>query len=75
MPKQSHPATKKELQSAKRLIKKARIRYEDRLFEIEKIWAKIKPHDYAHRQTLVKVTGELIEIDQSLKVWEDKLNN
>ena len=75
MSKQPRPATKKELQAAKRLIKKARTRYEDRLFEIEKIWAKIKPHDYAHRQTLINVTGELIEIDQSLKVWEDKLNN
>lgn len=75
MPKQDRPATKKELQDAKRLVQKARTRYDDRLFEIEKVWAKIKPHDYAHRQTLVRLTKELIEIDQSLKVWEQKLNN
>lgn len=57
----------------KHMLSSARNKYDNELLKIETIWAKLKPYDYTHRRKLVKAASELIEIDRSLKMWEDKL--
>ncbi len=73
MTKKIRPATSKEISQAKQLLRSGRNRYDNEILKIEKVWAKLKPHDYTHRQTLVKIALEMAEIDKNLKVWEAKL--
>jgi hypothetical protein len=68
------PATKKEIVEIERLLRNGRSRYDNELLKIEKMWAKLKPHDYDRRASLIKAATGMLKIDQELKVWEDKLN-
>lgn len=75
MVKKDKPLTKQEIQDAKQILLKGRTRYDNAIFEIEQIWNKLKPHDYAKRQKLIKAALGTEKIDQKLKVWEEKVNN
>ncbi len=75
MVKKVKPLTKQEIQDAKQILLKGRTRYDNAIFEIEQIWNKLKPHDYAKRQKLIKAALGMEKIDQKLKVWEEKVNN
>jgi len=75
MKDQSKPTTTKEILEIKHLLRKGRNRYDNELLKIEKIWAGLKPSDYTRRASLIKAANGMIEIDQQLKVWEDKLNS
>jgi hypothetical protein len=55
------------------LLKKGRTRYENALFEIEQVWGKLKQHDYQKRAKLIKAALGMTEIDQKLKIWENKV--
>lgn len=74
MDKKPKPLTKKEVLSAKQILLKGRTRYENAIFEIEQIWNKLKPHDYAKRQKLIKAALKMSEIDRKLKAWEEKIS-
>jgi len=74
MSKKDRPATKKELEQIAKLLRKGRNRYDNSLLEIEQIWNTLDPHDYARRAKLIKSTTSMIEIDQTLKAWEQKLS-
>ena len=75
MPKAPRPLTKKEIKQAKLLLKTGRTRYDNAIFEIEKHWGKLKQYDYTIRQNLFDAALSMIEIDQQLKGWEEKVNN
>lgn len=75
MVKKDKPLTKKEIQDAKQILQKGRTRYDNAILKIEQIWVKLKPHDYAKRQKLIKAALSMAKIDQQLKVWEKKLTN
>ncbi len=75
MAKKDKPLTKQEIQDARQILQKGRTRYENAIFEIEQIWNKLKPHDYAKRQKLIKAALGMAKIDQKLKVWESKLSS
>lgn len=70
----SRPLTTKEIQGVKQLLQKGRNRYDNALLQIESTWDKLSPHDYARRSKMIKVVVEMAQIDQSLKVWENKLH-
>lgn len=72
--KKTKPATSKEIADIKKMLTTARNHYENELLKIEKVWAGLKPADYARRTSLVKTMSAMAEIDQSLRVWEDKLD-
>ena len=73
MSKNSAPATQHNMAEIKTLLRSARNRYDNKLLEIEHIWAKLKPTDYKKRKLMTGLTKDLIEIDTSLKEWESKL--
>ncbi len=75
MIKSSTPATAKEIIEMEQLLRKGRNRYDNALLEIEKVWGKLKPYDYSRRTFVVKTALHMAEIDQSLKVWEQKLSS
>ena len=75
MTKKTRPATAKEINDITKLLAGARNKYENKLLEIEKIWAKLGPHDYKKRRLITGLTSSLIEIDKSIREWEDKLNS
>lgn len=64
-----------EIKEVTKLLQKARNRYDNKVLEIEKLWAKLTPRDYAKRKLITDLTESLIEIDKSIRVWEDKLNS
>ncbi|MBP9669891.1 hypothetical protein KBD75_00640 [Candidatus Woesebacteria bacterium] len=74
MVKKDKPLTKQEIQDAKQILLKGRTRYENAIFEIEQIWNKLKPHDYAKRQKLIKAALGMADIDKQLRGWESKLS-
>ena len=39
------------------------------------MWGKLKPHDYKKRQLITSLTSTLIDIDKSIKQWEEKLSS
>ncbi len=73
MMKKPRPATAKEIKDVTKLLSRARNKYENKLLEIEKLWAKLGPHDYKKRRLITGLTSSLIEIDKSIREWEDKL--
>ncbi|MEI8232695.1 MAG: hypothetical protein WCG44_03030 [bacterium] len=75
MSKTDHPATTKEIEEITKLLRRGRTRYENSLLEIEQIWNTLDPHDYARRAKLIKSATSMIEIDQTLKAWEQKLDS
>lgn len=64
----------KKTQSIKKILEDGRDRFDNELIEIEKVWAKLKVTDYDRRKKLVKVVMSMLEIDQSLKMWENKFH-
>lgn len=66
--------SKKDLEKLKKMLRTARNKYDNELLKIEKVWSLLKPGEYTHRESLVKVAKEMIEIDQDLKKWEDKIS-
>lgn len=75
MSKQTRPATAKEIRDAKALLRKGRNHFDNELMEVERIWAKLKPHDYHARELVLKMTNRMIELNKQLKMWEDKLKS
>lgn len=73
--KKVRPATKKEIIDIKKLLQSARNRYDNKVLEIERVWAKLPPHDYAKRRLITGLTESLLEIDKSIREWENKLNS
>jgi len=63
------------VQTITRLLQKARNKYDNKILEIEKMWGKLKPHDYKKRQLITSLTSTLIDIDKSIKQWEEKLSS
>lgn len=74
MDQKTRPATKREIERAKQLLRTGRNRYDNEILKMEKVWAKLKPHDYTNRESLIKIALEMTKIDQTLKVWEAKLS-
>ncbi len=65
--------TKADIKKLAAMLKKARNKYDNELLNIERVWANLKPKEYGHRESLVRVASEMIEIDKNLKMWESKL--
>lgn len=59
--------------TAKRLLIKARNKFENKLLDIERMWARLDKYDYRKRKLITGLTSSLISIDKSIKEWEDKL--
>lgn len=55
------------------MLDKARNHYDNELIKIEKIWASLKQRDYDRRKSVLSAIIQMNEIDQNLKVWENKL--
>lgn len=73
MPKTDKSLIKKENISIKKMLDKARNHYDNELIKIEKIWARLKKQDYVRRKSVLSAIIQMNEIDQNLKVWENKL--
>lgn len=74
MSKNVRHLTKKEEQDIKQKLIKARNHFDNELFKIEQIWAKLQQSDYDKRAKLIKSATEMSKLDQELKVWEKKIN-
>ncbi len=64
-----------ELSRIKKLLSLARNRHDNKILEVEKIWAGLKPTDYKKRKLVIEITDDLIKIDKSIKKWESKLTS
>ena len=73
MNKTSHTISVKEAKELLEILRKGRNRYDNRLMEVEKIWARLKPNDYQARKKITDLVPELLDLDRYLKEWEDKL--
>ncbi|MFZ2199320.1 MAG: hypothetical protein WAV40_00855 [Microgenomates group bacterium] len=73
MPTQPNKHTAKEIDEVKKLLQSARNRYDNKVLEIERVWAKLPPHDYAKRRLITGLTESMLEIDKSIKEWEEKI--
>lgn len=71
--KNQNKVSSKEIKDIKKILTTARNKYENKLLEIERLWAKLGPHDYEKRRLILDLTNSLLEIDKSIKQWEDKL--
>lgn len=73
MSKKTISVESKDLEEIKKILRQGRNRYDNALLEIESVWHKIGPHDYTRRAKIVKAVLGMVEVDQSLKMWENKL--
>ena len=73
MTKKSRPLTAAEIEDVKQLLQKGRNRYNNALLDLEHVWNKIGPREYARRVSVIKAALSMVKIDQDLKVWENKL--
>ena len=73
MSTKSRPATTKEIVEIARLLRQGRNRYDNALLQIEQVWNKLSPRDYVRRAELIRSATAMLDIDKSLRVWEDKL--
>jgi hypothetical protein len=67
------PLTAKEMREVREVLRKGRNHYEDKLLEVERIWARLKPTDYKDRKQITNLVPELIDLDLFLRTYEDKL--
>ena len=75
MIKSSTPATAKEIIEMEQLHAKGRNRYDNALLEIEKVWVKLQALRLLASHFRSQNRSHMAEIDQSLKVWEQKLSS
>lgn len=67
-------ATHHDMTEIRTMLRQARNRYDNKVLEIERVWAQLKPTDYKNRKLITGLTKDLAEIDASLKEWEQKIN-
>lgn len=75
MTKKSRPLTAAEIEDVKQLLRKGRNRYNNAFLDLQHVWNKIGPCEYARRASVIKAALNMIKIDHDLKVWEQKVNN